>query len=83
MARNIGMEQNLVVGKISCMSSNFIPSIFNTYIKITLNALHFNIEAHLLNRMIIIMRPSSCKFLRSIDSTNDSADLAYEGLVGN
>ena len=33
MAANIGVKLNLVFGKISCVSPNFIPPTFNTYIK--------------------------------------------------
>ena len=75
MDRNIGMELNLAVGKIKCVSSNFILS--------TLNALHFNIEVHLSNSTIIMPCPSSYNILRSINSTIVSADLVYEGFVAN
>ena len=37
MAGSIGMELNLAVGKINCMSPNFVLPTFNTCIK-TLNA---------------------------------------------
>ena len=33
MAGNIGMELNLAVGEIHCVSKKFIPSKFNTCIK--------------------------------------------------
>ena len=33
MARNIGMELNLVVGEINCVLLSFIPQTFNTCIK--------------------------------------------------
>ena len=36
MARSIGMELNLAIGKINNVSSNFIPSTFYNCIKIKL-----------------------------------------------
>ena len=60
MDRNIGMELSLAVGKINGVSSNFIPSNFNTSLHYkTLNALHFNIEVHLSNSTIIMPCSSS------------------------
>ena len=47
-----------------------------------INALHFNIKV-LLNSTIIMMCPPSYKFLRSINSTNVSADLPYKGFITN
>ena len=33
VARNIGVELNLAVGEINCVSPNFIPPTFNTCLK--------------------------------------------------
>ena len=69
---NIGMELNLVIGKINHMSQNFIPPTFNTCIK-TLGIYTFwsVFEYHVFEWNMCLH-----KFLAS-------ADLAYKGFTAN
>ena len=58
MAGSIGMELNLAVGKINCVSPNLVLPTFNTCIKNS-KCLHFNTEACFLNSTITTKHPST------------------------